>query len=104
MQHLSKIIKEKPVPGSKAFKRLSGAYARVFFEGGASQDDREIVLTDMAVFTNHFFPDDSQMSLEEIRENNGKRAVTSRIVRLGFCGNCDLSALYEAAVAEKLNT
>lgn len=105
MQRLSKLANgQANDPNSEAFTRLSGAYERVLFKGGASQDDRDIVVTDLAVFTRHFFQDGPETRLEEIHQNIGKRTVMSRLIRLGFGEEVNLSSLYEAAVAETAKT
>lgn len=94
------------LPGADMQKqntRLQGAYNRVFFNKGASKEDMDLVLVDLAVFTRNFFQDGHETSLEEIHQNMGKRMVMSRILRFGFGENVDLSALYEASVAEQAN-
>ncbi|MCP4108329.1 MAG: hypothetical protein GY749_22765 [Desulfobacteraceae bacterium] len=101
MKTLSDLFPEKGNP--KALIRLMGSYERVFFGRGASKDDQQIVLTDLATFSSHFFVDGANASSEEIREANGKRLIMGRIIRLGLGENGDLSALYKAAVRETAN-
>jgi|GEM_PF-6724057 len=86
--------------GPQALARLQGAYERLFFGTGASKDDQQIVLADLATFSRHFFVDGSDLRDEEIREANGRRLMMGRIIRLGLGKEGDLSALYKAAVKE----
>lgn len=85
-------------------ERLQAAYYRVFFEGQANQEDRSLVLTDLADFTNYFFADDPKRDVGEIHQAQGKRAVMARIVNQGFGEKTNLSALFVAAVTERAKT
>ena len=101
MKTLSDLFPEGNTP--KTLKRLMGAYERVFFERGASREDQQIVLADLATFSRHFFVDGANASNEELREANGKRLVMGRIIRLGLGETGDLSALFKAVVRQTAN-
>jgi len=88
---------------SETLKRLMGAYERVFFGRGASVDDQQIVLSDLATFSRYFFVDGANASNEELREANGKRLMMGRVIRLGLGENGDLSALFKAVVRQTAN-
>ncbi len=98
MKTLSDLFPEGTSP--KALERLMGSYERVFFGRGASKEDQQIVLADLATFSKHFFVDGAKASNEEIREANGMRLIMGRIIRLGLGENGDLSALYKAVVRQ----
>ncbi|MCP4184228.1 MAG: hypothetical protein GY761_13090 [Hyphomicrobiales bacterium] len=100
MKTLSDIFTPGERRGPQALLRLQGAYERLFFGSGASTDDQQIVLADLAAFSGHFFVDGNNFSNDEIREANGKRLIMGRIIRLGLGKEGDLSALYKAAVKE----
>ncbi len=86
--------------GEDALTRLQGAYGRLFFGRGASIEDQQIVLADLFTSSRHFFVDGVDLSNEAIREANGMRLITARIIRLGLGADGDLSALYKGVVKE----
>ncbi|MCP4072299.1 MAG: hypothetical protein GY742_11250 [Hyphomicrobiales bacterium] len=100
MKTLSDLFAPGKRRGPQALERLQGAYERLFFSCGASIEDQQIVLADLAAYSGHFFVDGANSSDEEIREANGKRLIMGRIIRLGLGKEGDLSALYKAAVKE----
>ncbi|MCY6380988.1 hypothetical protein [Hoeflea prorocentri] len=87
-----------------AMSELQGAYHRVFFGLGATQQDQSTVLADLSAYTGYFFSQDAEATGEALREANAMRRVLARIIRLGLGAEGDLSALYRAAVAETLAT
>lgn len=79
------------------------AYNDVFFGGNATQVQRQIVLADLARYTNYFHADDIALSNEEIRERNAMKKVFARIIRFGFSDNADLSGLFQAVIQDRSN-
>lgn len=85
----------------EAEARLKGAYYRVFFGIGATKEDQNLVVSDLAVDTRFFFTEGINHSADEMRTIQGKRAVMARILRLGMGELTDLSGLYLAAVQQQ---
>ena len=100
MKTLSDLFPKGTEANPDALKRLMGAYERVFFGRGATNEDQQLVLSDLATFTRNFFVDGANATDEEIREANGMRLVMARIIRLGLSEKGDLTALYKAAVRQ----
>jgi hypothetical protein len=87
---------------TQAMRELQDAYRRLFFDRGATPEDQQVVIADLASFTGYFFAQSPESASDSLRDANAMRRVFARIVRLGLSENSDLSALYRAAVAETL--
>ncbi|MDJ0513022.1 MAG: hypothetical protein QNJ62_06230 [Methyloceanibacter sp.] len=80
-------------------KRLADAYQRVFETQSASDEDREIVLADLAEYTG-FYKITAPGDLELLQFANGQRAVFARIFQYLRMSDADLKRLEEAALHE----
>ena len=90
------------VRGYQAHKRLTESYRRVFLTGGASREDREIVLADLMnkCGWNQVLSEES--THEELATHNGKRMAFGFIFAHLAMENDDLRALEVAARHEAL--
>lgn len=83
--------------------RLAGAY-KATFGGNATQEDIEIVLTDLAEATGFYRVSPAGTSAEARAFADGRRDVMSRILNLVNLPSEKLTALHNAALAEELTT
>jgi hypothetical protein len=86
----------------QAMLELQDAYRRLFFSRGATTEDQQIVVADLAAFTGYFFARPPETPADGLRDANAMRRVFARIVRLGLAEDSDLSALYRASVLETI--
>lgn len=78
--------------------RLTDAYDRVFIKGSADQEDRELVLTDLATASGFYRvspPPDN--SVDMVMFNEGKRALFGHIFRYIRMGSQEREAFEAAA-------
>lgn len=64
--------------GPGAIKRLTDAYQKLF-AGNGSQEDADLVLTDLAKFTGFFQVSPANATPDELRHAEGQRSVYARI-------------------------
>lgn len=66
--------------GASARLLMRGAYRRVLVEGNSTQQDRDLVLADLANLTGFYRISLADASDAELRFAEGKRAVMARII------------------------
>lgn len=81
---------------------MRGAYRRVLVEGNATQQDRDLVLTDLANSTGYYRVSPADTSDAELRFAEGKRFAMARILHHLRMPQETLQKLEEAAKEEQL--
>lgn len=65
----------------EAAERLTDAFRRVFITGGSSQDDRDLVVSDLGAFTGFYEYTSPEVSDGAVRFSEGQRSVFARIAK-----------------------
>lgn len=78
---------------------LSEAYTRVFHTGGASKEDREVVLNDIMSFSGYF---GITTNAQDLFMAEGRRQVGGLIFSMTFMSDEEREALYQATRHTKL--
>lgn len=64
-----------------AAERLTDAFRRVFITGGSSQDDRDLVISDLAAYTGFYEYTSPEVPDGAVRFSEGQRSVFARIAK-----------------------
>jgi hypothetical protein len=86
--------------GPVARKTLTEAYSRVFVQGGASDEDRRIVLADLADFSTFYRVNGAGITGDDRAFTDGQRSVFGRLFSFLRMTEEQTQLLEEAARAE----